>query len=111
MEQVVGFIGKGLLYLLIVIITALAVAGAQWLARRYGGVKGGRLLQCVFAAAIGGTLGNALPVLYPALAPWSMPVLGASIAFVFAAMQPGIPTGLDAGRRDAVRHDATRGAP
>lgn len=106
MEHVASFIGQGLLYLLIAIATALAVAGSQWLARRYGGANGGRLLQCVFAAAIGSTLGSALPVLYPALAPWPMPVLGASIAFVFAVMQPGIPT-----RRDAGRHDATRGTP
>lgn len=106
MEHIADFIGKGLLYLLVALAVALATMGLQALARRYGGARGERLLKLVFAAMIGVTLGNTLPSLYPALAPWSTLVLGASIGFVFTAMQPGIPT-----RRDAVRLDTPRSTP
>lgn len=104
MEHIVSFIGRGLLYLLVVLAVTLVALGLQALVRRCGGVNGERLLQGMFAAAIGVALGNAFPALYRALAPWSIPVLGASLAFAFIAMRPGSPA-----RRHGIHPDAPRG--
>lgn len=94
------FIGKGLLYLLAIVLTALAVTGLQALARRYGGRHGERVLQYCFFAATAVLLSRGLPLLWPALAPWRTLVLGVSVAFVWTAMPPGLPARRHARHRD-----------
>lgn len=60
-------------------LVALAVAGLQRLARRTNNPRVERLLRIVLFALIGSLLGEALPVLWPALKPWHSLVLGACI--------------------------------
>ncbi len=98
MVHVLAIVGGALLCGLTAVLVALAVAGLHWLAQRVGGTGATRLLQSLWLATISVLLSEGLPLLWPALAPWHVLVLGACFGLVGAAMRPGM-----AGRRRATR--------
>lgn len=92
MSRVLTSVGGALLCALAGLLAMGLVAGLRWLARRYGGPSAESWLHGLCFVTIGVLLGEALPLLWPALAPWHDAVLGACIGLVGEAARPGRPS-------------------
>jgi hypothetical protein len=99
MDHAIGFSGG----LLACVVAALAVGmAARWLqclAARSGNRRAPHLLRGLLAMLIGVLLGEGLPLLWPALAPWRPVVLGACIGLASGATRNG--ESMRAGRNHA----------
>lgn len=92
MSHVLAIAGGGVSCLLAALTAVVLIAGLRRLARRLGDRHGERLLHGICFALIGVLLGESLPLLWPALAPWHNLVLGGSLGLVWGAMLPGMPS-------------------
>lgn len=93
MDQAIGFSGALLACAVACVVAAWVVDTTARLLHRLAERSGHRyalpLLRCVLAALIGVLLGEGLPLLWPALAPWRPAVMGICIGLAFGAVRNG----------------------